>query len=544
MVVRNGLRGTGFLFLLAASQAGAAETTKINGVTDSNAGTVAPPVSAKDLLPPDQALRIKKIFLFPSIDDLSGALVPKLDEKLASLFSKNTRFELIRDPQVVKALSPDENSYPKAAVNQSVHREAARVVGADTTVLLRTRNVGSTTQMNLELRDARGSLLYMEEGSIPGNSTMDARWGLIEKLYRSMLSNLPFEGTITGRTANTLTVDLGMGSVKQGEEIEIARIVSVQRHPLLGTIVGTDYVRTGRAKVGTVDRVLSFAEVVEENQGERITAGQKVLLSRAKIVRRANKEEETEAPVGRLGRPAAAEKPAEDEPLDEALKGEFDKPKPRYGLVGGNLYYGSLSHTQTVSGALGEYSGSGLGGDLNGELWITKNWILSGTYSFQGAKLTGPAGNIGSSRWHDFSMMGGYRIFPESLAEGVTLTGSVGYQTMNFDIPADSTSTVGGKRYAGLFFRADAEIAFLEKQTISVGFGIQPFSTLTESGPSLGTTNGGSAIGLHLGWNKQLLDNIWLRIGMRYAVANGSYENSSTVSNKRFAIGPGLYYLF
>src|SRR5690606_34045330 len=87
---------------------------------------------------------------------------------------------------------------------------------------------------------------------------------------------------------NTLTIDLGQRKIKQGDVIEVARLVSIQRHPLLKTVVGTDYVRVGSAKVTTVDRVLSFAEVVEESNGEYIAPGQKVISI---------KKREGEAPV-------------------------------------------------------------------------------------------------------------------------------------------------------------------------------------------------------------------------------------------------------
>lgn len=537
------LRFCGALLLLSSPVWAAG--TKINGVTYADSGTVVPPLSTKDALPPDQALRLKKIFLFPSIDDVSGALAPKLDDKIAELFRKNTRFELIRDPQVLKALSPDESSYAKAAINQDVHKEAARVVGADTTVLLRTRNLGSNTQFTLELRDARGNFLFIEEGMVPGASSMDARWALIEKLYRAMLSRLPFEGTITGRTAGTLTVDLGMGSIKAGEEIEIARIVSAQRHPLLGTVVGTDYVRTGRAKVTTVDRVLSFAEVLEENPGEKISPGNKVLLARTALIKRGSKEMEPEAPRKGFSLPKSDEADAEPNPLDdETLKGDFDKPKPRYGMVSGNLYYGSMSNLQSQSGVVGDYSGSGIGGDVNGELWVTRNWIGTALLGFQSANLSGATASIGSSSFQNFEMAVGYRIFPEALAEGVTLTGGVGYQVARFDIPSNAALGVGNKRYSGIQLKADAEIAFMQQQTLSVGFGISPFSSLTQDNTSLGTPSGATVISLHLAWNKELMNSIWLKLGIRYLVANGNFDNSNTVSNKRFAIGPGLYYLF
>lgn len=519
----------------------AAAETKINKVTyGSPAGKV---VETGAQLSPEQILRLKKIFLFPAIDDLSGALAPKLDEKLAELFASNTRFELIRDPQVVKALSPDENSYYKVAQNQSVHHEAAKVTGADTTVLLRTRNVGSNTQMTLELRDARGSLLFQEESSVPGTAPLEARYDLIAKLYKGVLARLPFEGAITGRTAATLTVDLGFGNLKLGEEVDIARIVSVQRHPLLGTVVGTDYVRTGRARVTSVDRVLSFAEVVEEFSDERIAPGQKILKARSVVVRRQEEEAPQEKPTAKRPKAIKEEQPQEADPFDDRLKGDFDQPKARFGTAGANLYYGSLSYIQTNAGTSSDFTGSGIGGDLNGELWVTKNWILAGAYGFSSATLAG-ASTLGSSSWHDFLLAAGYRIFPENLAEGVMLTGSLGYQVISIDVPSSAALTVGAKRYSGIVLRADSEIGFLDRQKISVGLSIQPFSSYTETGPSLGTPSGGTALGFHLGWNRQLTSELTFKIGLRYTVANGSYENSSTVSNKRFAIGPGIYYSF
>ncbi len=518
-----------------------AETT-INGVTYGSSGEKL--ASSAGPLAAEQQLRLKKVFLFPSIDDVSGALAPKLDERLAALFQANPRFEFVRDPQVIKALSPDESTYYKVAQNQEVHLEAAKVTGADTTVLLRTRNVGSNTKMVLELRDAAGALLFKEEGEVPGSSTLEVRNQLISRLFNGILSRLPFEGAVTGRTANTITVDLGVGSLRQGEELEIARIISVQRHPLLGTVVGTDYSRTGKARVTTVDRVLSFAEITEEYSGERVTPGQKVLRSRPALSR---KSEETggrgdfdnrKPPKGDSG------SSGDQDLFDDRLKGEFDKPKARYGVAGANLYYGSLSYNQSVSGSANDYTGSGIGGTFDGELWITKVWILSAEYGFSNANLSGTSGALGASTWKEFDVAAGYRIFPDALAEGVTLTGSIGYQVVNLTIPTSSSLSVGPKRFSGILLRADADIGFLERQKVTVGFGIQPFSSFTDTGPAIGTPSGGTVLGFHLGWNRQLTNELTFRLGIRYSVANGNYENSGSISNKRFTIGPGIYYSF
>lgn len=519
-------------------------TTKINGVTYENAPSKGAPTesgagSDSASLTPELSLRIKKIFIFPSIDDISGIVAPKLDAKLNELFLKNSRFNVVRDPQVLKALSPDELSYPKVAQNQAVHREAARVTGTDTTVLLRTHNVGSDTEMTLELRDANGELLYSESGTIPGYSSMEARWGLIQQLFETTLKKIPFDGSVTGRTVNTVTLDLGAGKVMNGDELEIVRIVSVQRHPLLRTLVGTDYVRVGRVKVTNVDRALSFANVVEEFPGESITSGNK-LLTRGKLITQhvdANPEEKKE--IIRGGEKIS--KPQED-PTENLLRGDFDKPKPRYGYVGANLFYGSLSHSQRQSGNQTDVSGAGLGGGLDGELWVTRNWIANVAYYIQKASLSGNGLMVGDTTWNRFEGFAGYRFIPTG-TDGLAVSGFLGYQTQKFDIP--SVGTVAGRKYSGVALKIEADVPFLNKNRLTTGFGFQPFSTMTELATSLGTPDGGNVIFFHLDWNYQVADLIWARLGVNFDSASGSYIGAtSSVTNKRFSIGPGLYYSF
>lgn len=487
----------------------------------------------------EAALHMKKVFLFPSVDDISGVLAPKLDEKLVQVFRSNTRFDLIRDPAVVRALSPDENAYAKVAQDQTVHREAAKVTRADTTVLLRTRNVGTNTEMTLEFRDADGEPLYMESGSVPGYSSMEARWGLIEKLFNTVVKKIPFEGTVTGRTANTITIDLGFRSLKQGEDLEIARIVSVQRHPLLRTIVGVDYVRVGRARVTTVDKVLSFAEVVEEFPGEFVASGNKVLAARKQSV--LSEPAETEAPEKTKEKPEARK---DDQPKfeDEKLLGDFDRPKARYGHVGLNINYGSLSHSQTSGGTNSEISGSGLGVNLDGELWVTRHWIAKLYYGMQSASMTGTGVTAPlSSTWKRIEFFGGYRFFPNG-DQGLAITGALGYQVMDFDIPL--SGTIGGRRFVGPALKAEVSLQFQERQKLMTSLSFQPFSSVTEKAASLGTPDSGNVVSFDLGWGYALADNIWAKLGIQFDSASSSYPAGATTSEKRFAIGPGIQYSF
>lgn len=525
----------GLALFLAVTGAEAASTT-INGVTyDTAKPAGAEPAAATSA---EASVRFKKIFLFPSIDDMSGVLAPKLDEKLVQLLSRNTRFELVRDPQVLRALAPDDAAYNKAAQNQAVHREAAKVTGSDTTVILRTRNVGNQTEMTLEFRDANGDLLLSESGAIPGFASMDVRWGLVDKLFKAALAKIPFDATVTGRTANSLTLDLGTGALRPGEDVELVKIVSVQRHPLLRTIVGTDYVRVGRARVTNVDRSLSFAEVVEEYPGELIAPGAKVLRTKS-VQRLPEASEPGDIRRQRYEEPRGKE---EKDPFEERLSGEFDRAKPRYGQVGVNLQYGSLTHSQ-AAGIASEYSGSGVGGNLEGELWVTKNWIASAYYGFHNASLSGDGITVGDTSWSRMEGFAGYRFFPQDMG-GAYLTGSLGYQVQEFALPTPTGLTVGGKRYVGIALKIEGELPFMRDQKITGGFGFQPFSSFTETGGALGVPDGANVIAFNLAWNYRFADGFWARFGFQFDTASGSYKNNATVTDKRFAIGPGIFYSF
>jgi hypothetical protein len=87
-------------------------------------------------------------------------------------------------------------------------------------------------------------------------------------------------------------------------------------------------------------------------------------------------------------------------------------------------------------------------------------------------------------------------------------------------------------------------LQFQEKQKIYMGLSFQPFSSVTETVSTLGTASSATVVGFGLGWAYALSETIWARVGLRFDSANSSYPSSSTSSDKKFAIGPGLQYSF
>ena len=123
------------------------------------------------------------------------------------------------------------------------------------------------------------------------------------------------------------------------------------------------------------------------------------------------------------------------------------------------------------------------------------------------------------------------------------MAGLLGYQSEIFEIP--SVGTVSGRKYSGIAAKVEAEVPFMNKHKLTTGFGFQPFASMTETGTSLGMPDGGNVIFFHLDWNYQFADLLWARLGIDFDSASGSYiGGTSSVTNKRFSIGPGLFYSF
>jgi hypothetical protein len=523
------------LFLAGPLSIAAGKTIRINKV----AMPMAEPASL------DEELRLKKLLLFPSVDDVSGVLTPDLDSELATAASNYTRFDIVRDREIIKALKTDGESYNKVSHSDTVHREAIKAANADASILLSSETAGGNLQLTLELRDRSGQVLLSGAEKIPAFSAKDARAKRIATMFSDLVKKIPFAGTVTGRSGKTITIDLGRGDVKVGDELNIAKITSQQRHPLLKTLVSTTHTRVGTAKVTNVDRALSFAEITEEAPGEAVTTNNKIVAVQPGQEEKSDQYSE-QGWAHKESDTYSIKQRGED--IVPKLEGEFDKPTPQFGYATADLGYGSINHQHTTPGASGvEASGSGLGGNLAGEVWLTKNWNAGGSVNFQRASMDatteGGAVQLDSASWSKYEVYGGYRIFPGKIDEISVLFG-LGYASSSINLENNATVGTGPRTYSGILFKADGDIMILPKNKIWVGLEIIPFGTFEETSTGLGDSNSVSEIGVHFDWLHELMPNLWGRVGIKMDFANASATAGGTDSEKHFIFGPGVLYYF
>lgn len=502
----------------------------------------------------EPSLTIRKLFVFPGNDDVGNVIAPELDMALTKNLEKNSRFQVIRNQKVADALKMDDKGYGRVVVSPEVHSKAARLAGADTTVVLESRHVGQELKIKEDWRRADGSILFSETHAISAKSGINEQKKAVDFITDNIVKRIPFKGTVTGRTGNVVTLDLNQDQVNVGDRVTIARLVSTKEHPLLKTLVNIDYVNVGTAEVTSVDNVLAFARVTGEASGEEISVENKVINVDQYV---------NGVPAGRRGDTGGDRggkdkgwnnlekyEKANADPLgdDETLTGDFERIKARYGLLGAKVHFGNIAHSETVSGTNTEISGSGFGAGFLGEAWITKNWIAVLTYDFMSAGLKGtragaPLAITGVS-WNKLDIYGAYRYLTEDTLDGTFITFGLGYESVKMNLPLDAVNSLGKKSYSGILVAITGDIALDKTNRVEAFLGLQPFSSFQETEFTSGTPDGGNAVNVAARWQWAWKPTLYLSAGVDYNVANGSILNGKNLTEKRFSISPGLKYLF
>lgn len=99
-------------------------------------------------------------------------------------------------------------------------------------------------------------------------------------MYYNIKNKLPYRGYVLSRRGVDVTLNLGsMNGVKQGQELTLAQILKLNRHPKLKTMVGVEKEIIAKVKVTQVEPYLSFAQITFEKETGVVAVGAKVLPS-------------------------------------------------------------------------------------------------------------------------------------------------------------------------------------------------------------------------------------------------------------------------
>lgn len=466
---------------------------------------------------PNLLLGFKKLYLSPPQDNLDGVFKAPIADSYKTVFEKNPRFELVGSPG-------EADSILRTQVEQKRNGTVLEITLAVLNPSTKAEEIFTTEKTNLPNEVSEKAL------------TVKAR-----ELLKVILKRIPFYGSVTGRDADLVTMDIGsIHGLKQGDVIQISRVDSFKKHPMLKSIVDVQMVPVGSVEIDVIEPTIAFGKIKEELTGEQVQRLYKVTAIEAK-------------PKDPLAK------------SDSESESEFSKEKkktadfPKYGFISTGLFLGSLSAGASVNNGTFTTSGSGFhpGARVLAELWLSKNFFVDFTAAGGVASIkpkVEQGGALGPALSTNTLMFGadiGYRYFLTGSLFGPQAFLKAGYQSFSWKTPATSDFLMGSKSYKGLNigFGGSMPLGGI-RSGLLMNINFMLFASLTETGVMTAPESydrSNTVVGFFAGGYYFILPRLAARAGLQidvYATDFQGEAQSSSVSIKEIGVLPSLVYYF
>ena len=302
-------------------------------------------------------------------DNVSDIYAKNLTSQLRSIVESDHQWTMNSFPEGSSA-NP-ETLEDKPEVSKALLKKA----GADTLLSSRLTKGPNGISIKLNLFSATDGKLLCQEvlKDFSGFEVADLRKQL-EGMYWKLKSRLPYSGVILSRKGNSVTINMGsLQGLREGQDVSVIQIIKINRHPRFQFIVSAEKEIIGKIHVDKIEESLSFGSISMERSENVVQTGMKLVPIEFVNYPTPAKDGTGSAINGVTGRPDA----------QVAFGGETPRewvpqPAPSFGQL--DLMFGL--GTYKVSNAL-RSAGSVEGSSsvvpsihLDGELWLTTQWIL------------------------------------------------------------------------------------------------------------------------------------------------------------------------
>ena len=487
-------------------------------------------------------------FLKPTdnLDHLfSGAIVSAFKE----YFEKQSQFVLTDITKAESVLLRSKTPYSQLIEDPDILKQLSRTGHLESLIRTKIKKQGSNYIFTLDWLHAPKmnllhSISFTVEDFVPGAS-FDTRGlnRLLQESLKRLLSVIPFQGHITGRDHNLITVNMGSRALlKKEDTLIVGSIEEVRLHPLLKTVLDWRLVPTGKLTVEQVEEGMAFCRVLEEDTNKPILRNQKIIQIQPsqslKTSQTANHlEDSSELNQFEQRDPSSSTKSL----------------SPSLGWAGGSLLIGSTSRQ------FSSFSGGGLslGGRVEGEIWLTKNWFSNlefgyATWTFSQMDLTTGAdtpvsqtGGVSGSVF-SYKVNGGYSfLFSEKLNSPRGWV-KLGYRSSAYSLPVSSglnSEQTGPLKLDTVFLGVGGDFPIENRWGIVTDLNYRLFTLVNQSWLA-DSTLGASEFQFFLGGYYQLTPRLRIRGGLDFMVSSVDFSTSGSLSQKTVTIAPALLYYF
>lgn len=222
----------------------------------------------------DQNILLRTITLAPVYDNLNGIYAKPIQKLLVELLQNDKAWgyaEIVGHDQNKFIENYDLNS--NDVIDVLAQTKAHGLLTAFITKGPRGINA------KLKLFSHSDGLILAEESVEDFNTFEIAKLRLqFAQMYQNLKNKLPYRGYVLSRRGLEVTVSLGsVNGVKEGQELTLAQIIKLNRHPKLKTLVGVEKEIIAKIVVKKAEPYLSFAQIVFEKETGVVDLGAKVL---------------------------------------------------------------------------------------------------------------------------------------------------------------------------------------------------------------------------------------------------------------------------
>lgn len=429
----------------------------------------------------DRTYALESVGYLKAWDNVDGIFSQYVSEAIQEYFSGQSRFVLQDVSRANEVLERSKLDYKKIIEDNEVLAQMARSTKSQT--LLRTKIVkeGPSYKFHMEwLHTPRMDTLAEEKFTLENVGDVKQ---LVRAALVRLIEKIPFKATLTGRDHENVTINIGENeNVSPGDEMVVATLEEVKRHPLLHTIVDWRLGETGRVRIESVEHGIAFGKVISETPGREIARYQKV----TKIFSSPRKQ--AADPVEKM--------------TDEAERHAKYLVPPRLGWVSGGAWAGTFGREATTSAGAGRDGGGiFIGGKADGQLWLTREVFAEAGlgYGFsaysQKDSVTGAESTInGSLSLFSLRTAIGYTYFTTPDFFGPKGWAKLGFRSTSYSMTANAADFVGPSSFKGLYLGIGGELPVRERfgALMNLDFGVltsASASTLSALGNIAGATD-------------------------------------------------------
>ena len=267
----NFIQSISAVSILAFSLFVFAETAKKAEVVDAKNKK---PFPVKYVSDADQKILIKTITLAPVYDNVNGIYSVPIQKLLTELLQADKVWGFAEFPDLGKKVFVETfDAKPKEVLDILDKTKAQGLL----TAIITKGPHGLSAKLKLYSQDQGWILLEETFQDFSAFEVAKVREEFVT-LYHQLKNKLPYQGTVLSRRGLEVTLNIGeKNGAKVGQEVSLAQILKLNRHPKLKTLISVEKEILGKVQITKVEPYLSFAQIIFEKETGVIEVGTKII---------------------------------------------------------------------------------------------------------------------------------------------------------------------------------------------------------------------------------------------------------------------------